>query len=77
MDVFFVYLISAVIGLIILYACVRWIDFGFTKLEDKRRYKMAKGCIRCYNHGQKQLAKSAMRTINDNIFNMFGKIGDL
>ena len=50
MDVFFVYLISAVIGLIILYACVRWIDFGFTKLEDKRRYKMVKGCIRCYNH---------------------------
>lgn len=77
MDVFFVYLISAVIALIALYAVVRWIDFGFTKLEDKRRYKMAKGCIRCYNNGQKTMAKEAMRAINDNLFDMFQKMGDL
>ena len=77
MDVFFIYLISAVIALIVLYACVRAIDFGFTKLEDKRRCKMAKACIRTFNDGQKQMAKSLIRSINDSLFDMAKKMGEL
>lgn len=82
MDVvFFVYLVSAVVAIIASYAVIRWIDFGFTKVEDGRRYKMAKGCIRTYNKGQGQvyhnLTRDMTRTINDMVFDMAKKFGDL
>lgn len=77
MDPVYLYLIAVAVLAIVVYACIRWIDFGFTKAEDKRRYKMAKGCIRCYNDGQKQMAKSLIRNINNNLFKMCQEMSDL
>lgn len=77
MDPVYLYLIAVAVLAIVVYACIRWIDFGFTKAEDKRRYKMAKSCIRCYNDGQKQMAKSLIRNINNNLFKMCQEMSDL
>ena len=77
MDIFYIYLVAGVIAVVIGYACMRWIDFGFRKVEDKRRCKMAKAVVRCYNDGQKQMATSMIRGINDNLLEMYKKFGDL
>ena len=77
MEFFYLYLVSAMVAIVLVYACMRWIDFGFTKKEDKRRYKMAKSCIRCYNDGQKMMAKSLIKELNNNLYDMYKKMGDL
>lgn len=78
MDGFiFVYFAAAVVAAVIGYTAIRWIDFGFTKVEDKRRYGMAKGCIRCYNNGQKQMALSLTKELNKNLYEMYRKMSEL
>ena len=82
MDVvFFAYLGSAMVAVIAVFAAIRWIDFGFTKVEDRRWYKMAKGCINAYNKGQghmyKALTRDMTKTINNAIFEMANKLEDL
>ena len=71
-----IYLIAVLVTVVTGYAIMRWIDFGFTKVEDKRRYKMAKGCIRCYNDGQKRMAMSTIKTLNNNLYEMYNKFED-
>lgn len=77
MDVYYIYLCTAVVALVIGYAMIRGIDFLFTKQEDKRRYKYAKGCIQSYNDGQKRMAQSLIKGINNNLYEMYKKMGDL
>ena len=77
MDLFYIYLISAMVAIVLVYTGMRWIDYAFTKKEDKRRYRMAKGCIRCYNDGQKMMAKGLIRELNNNLYDMYKKMGDL
>ena len=76
-NVFYIYLVSEVIAIVIGYLGCRTIDFMFTKSEDKRRYSYAKGCIQCYNDGQKRMAQSLTKTINDNLLETFQKMEDL
>ena len=82
MDVvFFAYLGTAMVAVIAVFAAIRWIEFGFTKIEDKRRFKMAKSCIKAYNKGQGQmygtLTRDMTKTINDAILDMANKLEDL
>ena len=72
-----IYLIAALVTVVTGYAIMRWIDFGFTKVEDKRRYSYAKGCIRCYNQGQKQMAMSTIKTLNNNLYEMYKDMSEL
>ena len=64
------YIAIAMVAVVAVYACMRWIDFGFTKAEDKRRYKMAKGYTRFYVNEQKQMAMSLTKKLNHNLFDM-------
>lgn len=80
-KIFFIYLISCALAVIAVFAVLRWIEFGFTKIEDKRRCKMVKACIRCYTDGQekmvKNMTKTMIKTINDNVFEMARRFEDL
>lgn len=75
-------LVAVIVGT---YALMRWIDYGFgkkeaenkfalTRLEDERRFRMAKGCINAYTTGQQRMAMSMVKGINDSIFEMAKKM---
>ena len=76
-SAFFIYLVCGVVAVVIGYLGMRTIDFCFTKQEDKRRYNYAKGAIHCYNDGQKRMAMSMVKGINDQLVDMWKKMGDL
>ena len=77
MDIFYACLAAIVVAMVIGYACIRGIDFLFTKREDERRYRYNKSYIRYYFKGGKQMLESTSRTINQNLLNMFKGMGDL
>lgn len=56
--------------LIILYAAVRAIDFGFTRLEDRRRFGMATDYTWFARRQVQYLSKDMITQINDAVANM-------
>jgi type III secretory pathway component EscU len=78
MDVIVIgYLVVSVVAVVIGYALVRAIDFGFTKAEDVRRHKFRKDEIKCYHKAQGRMAMDVTKSINDKMLEMFKNMGDL
>ena len=75
--VFVIYLLIGIVGVVIGYLGIRAIDYAFGKKESNRRYNHVKGCIKCFNQGQRQMAISLTKEINRNLFDMYKKLGDL
>lgn len=59
MDQVYCYILMILGCMMVFYAFARAIDFLFTKQDDKRRYKMAKGFV-----------KYSGKQINKNLFDM-------
>ena len=79
MYLYYLLIVAAVI--IVTYAAMRWIDYGFGQREarheaaaqaatDARRYRMAKGCIQTYTAGQQRMAMDMVKRLNDGIYEM-------
>lgn len=78
MDVVVIlYMAIGVAAVVLGYTIMRAIDFKFTEAEDQRRHKMKKSEIRCYNRGQQQMDINLTKKLNDNLFDMCRKMGDL
>lgn len=86
--IYVIYFLTAAVVAIGAYAAMRAIDYGFnkretrneygyTQLRDEYRYKMAKGCIQSYTDGQKRMAMDLTKSLNDNLYEMYKKMGDL
>lgn len=85
---FFIYLITAVVAIFVLYVGVRWVDYRFTiketsysgyvsRINDKGRAKLAKSCIQSFTSGQKQMAKELCHELTENLLKQFKEFGDL
>ena len=85
--VYIYYLQIMAVVVIAAYTVMRAVDYGFgkkeaqndfvrTKAEDRRRYDYAKGCIKSFNDGQKQMALSLIKQLNDGIMDMYQRMED-
>ena len=76
MEYFFIYLISAVVAIMAVYAVIRAIDYAFSKREKAIDHGYQLDTIR---FGRKQMGKLTIdvsKTINDNLLGMFRNLGD-
>lgn len=89
--VYIYYLLIMAVVVIAAYTVMRAVDYGFgkkeaqndfvrTKAEDEIRYEIrygyAKRCIQSFNDGQKQMALSLIKQLNDGIMDMYQRMED-
>lgn len=70
MDQVYLYILMILGCMMVFYTFARTIDFLFTKQDDKRRYKMAKGFVK---YGCKQVSGMSVdmiKQINQGLFDM-------
>ena len=70
MEAFILYVLVCLVAAIALYAVVRWIDYAFTKREDRRRYGYAVDGLDYAFRKTKKMSMSMIKDINNSIFDM-------
>ena len=73
MDVGIIYILCAFVVCTVFYVIARFVDYGFSKLEDKRRYQMAKNFMRHTIGAAKQMSIDTIKEINKAVFDMAEK----
>lgn len=70
MDQVYCYILMILGCMMIFYAFARAIDFLFTKQDDKRRCKMAKGLVKYSCKKASGMSIDMVKQINKNLFDM-------